>query len=72
MRILLLLSMIFLIGCATTYHQSLYTKQLVEIEQAYIDKKISYAEYLNLKDNVEDARQQRKVTVLAAYIGKQY
>lgn len=73
MRLFILLLCVCLIGCATTApHQSVYSKQISEIELAYKNKQITYAEYLNLKDNVEDAKQQHKATVLSAYIKGRY
>lgn len=66
MRILLIfLLVIFLTGCTydeakrlTTFmedpHYAQYKKQLDSLEKSYLDKEISYAEYLRRKEQIDE------------------
>ena len=71
LKLLIILYCIAFSGCVTTPHKNIYVAKLQEIETAYQDKKITYAEYLQLKNNVQIAREQRKATILSAYLTKQ-
>jgi hypothetical protein len=52
-------------GCANSSKRTLQN-QLAEIEQAHQAGKITTAEYLNLKQNAENAYQQRRAKIIAA------